>query len=180
MSGEGREPDRLGTAYHRMVERVRGMLERAEHETAPTLRQLLERAKERAVELGELTREEAEELADYVRRDLQHAARYVAETGRGLADWLRFDLQYLEERLAEMLPLVVDRTRLELERLAEQAREATVWHTGEVTGPGTLVCTACGETLQFRRAGRIPPCPRCHGTRFRRPDDEDGVEADGG
>ena len=51
---------------------------------------------------------------------------------------------------------------------AEQAREASFYHTGEVTGPGTLVCAECGKELHFHKAGHIPPCPGCRGTRYRR------------
>ncbi len=41
-------------------------------------------------------------------------------------------------------------------------------HTGEIIGAGTLVCDQCGEKLHFHKAGKIPPCPKCHGTTFHR------------
>ena len=56
----------------------------------------------------------------------------------------------------------------ELNLTAEQAREASFYHTGEVTGPGTLVCVECGKELHFHKAGHIPPCPGCRGTRYQR------------
>ena len=49
----------------------------------------------------------------------------------------------------------------------ELARRITP-HTGEVTGAGTLVCDKCGEKLHFHKAGKIPPCPKCHATQFHR------------
>ncbi len=50
------------------------------------------------------------------------------------------------------------------------ARQAVGYHAGEITGPGTLVCTARGGELHLPQSGHIPPCPKCHGLYFKRPD----------
>ena len=164
-----REPiDRMAEAYERMLERVDEILGRAEKSAIPTLRKSLEHARERAVELNELTREEAEKLATYVERDIKEAAQFLTETGEQFREWWRFDLKLIETNMLEMFANVADKTRLELEKLANQAREATYYHTGEVTGPGTLICSECGKALNFHKAGHIPPCPQCHATRYRR------------
>ncbi len=164
-----RDPvDRMSDAYERMLERVDGMLDKAEKTTIPNLRKALEHAREKAVELNELTREEAEKLVDYVERDMKDAARYLSDTGEEFRNWWRFDVQQVEHRLMDMFAKVADRTRVELESIAEQAREASFYHTGEMTGPGTLVCTECGKELHFHKAGHIPPCSQCRGTRYQR------------
>ena len=31
-----------------------------------------------------------------------------------------------------------------------------------------LVCTVCGAETHMHRTGRIPPCPKCHATSFKR------------
>jgi len=160
--------DRLVDAYERMLERVDDLLDKAENNAIPSLRNALDHAREKAVELNELTREEAEKLAGYVERDMKDAARYLIDTGEEFRHWWHFDMQQIERRLLDMFANVADKTRVELDRLAEQAREASLYHTGEVAGPGTLVCAACGKALHFHKAGRIPPCPQCHGTRFKR------------
>lgn len=41
-------------------------------------------------------------------------------------------------------------------------------HTGNITGPGTLACARCGETLRLARTATVPPCPRCATTQFAR------------
>lgn len=164
-----REPiDRLAEAYERMLERVDELLGQAEKSTIPTLRKSLEQARERAVELNELTREEAEKIAGYLERDMQDAAQFLSDTGEQLRAWWQFDLKLIENNLLDMFANVADKTRLELQKLADQAREASYYRTGEVTGPGTLVCTECGKALHFHQAGHIPPCPECRGTRYRR------------
>jgi len=40
--------------------------------------------------------------------------------------------------------------------------------TGEITGPGTLVCEQCGEHLTFKTTSVIPKCPKCGGETFHR------------
>lgn len=163
-------------AYEKMLERVHQTLEHAEQDTLPTLKRSIEQARERAVELGELTREEAERVASYVERDMKDAAGFLGETQQQLSDWLKFDLRLIENRLLEMFADVADRTRLELDALAERARQASFYHTGEVTGPGTLACRGCGKVMHFHRAGHIPPCPKCHGTEFQRTDEPSSAE----
>lgn len=159
--------DRMVDAYESMLERVDGWLKDAEH-AVPNLRKGIDAAREKAVELDELTREEADRLGAYLERDLKDAGNFLAENGKEFRGWLRFEGKLVESRLLELFAGVADRTRVELETLAERAREASSYHTGEVTGPGTLVCTGCGKELHFHRTGHIPPCPKCRGTGFRR------------
>lgn len=160
--------ERMVDAYENMLERVDEMIGRAEKSTLPTLRKSIEAAREKTVELNELTREEAEKIAAYVERDMKEAAHFLVETGDEFRDWFRFDVQLIEQRLMEMFASVADRTRLELERFANQARQAAVYRTGEITGPGTLVCDQCGKELHFHKAGHIPPCSKCRGTTYHR------------
>ncbi|MEE9356808.1 zinc ribbon-containing protein [Candidatus Vondammii sp. HM_W22] len=160
--------DRLVNAYERMLEHVDSMLDKAEKNTLPNIKKSIDAAREKAVELNELTREEAEKVAAYLERDMKDAAHFLSETGDEFRAWFKFDVQLVEARVLEMLANVADRTRLELDRLAERAREGVLYHTGEITGPGTLVCTQCGKELHFHKTGHIPPCPKCHATEYRR------------
>jgi len=159
--------DRLVAAYEKMLERVHETVERAESQV-PALKQNLEQAREKAVELGELTREEAEKVASYVERDIHDAAVYISDTGQQLREWWDFDLKQMEERALELFASVADQTSLQLREMRENLRRAQLYHTGEVTGPGTLVCTGCGKAMHFKKPGHIPPCPGCRKTEFRR------------
>ena len=159
---------RLTAAYEQMLERVNSAIEHAEKSTIPTLKRNVEQAREKAVELGELSREEAEKVANYIERDMEDVAQYMVESGEQLSEWWRFESDLIEDRLLEAFSKVADQTSLQLAKLAEQAKQASIYHTGEITGPGTLVCTKCGKELHFHKAGHIPPCPKCHHTEFRR------------
>jgi len=173
MSDERPQDERHLHAYERMLERTREFLSEAGGELKPKLQEALDAAIEKTSELGELTREEAEKIGEYLKRDLQSAAEYLAsDEAKELKDWLRMDLDLIEARILDALSLLVDPTEVELAMWAEQARLAE-WRTGEITGPGTLVCTSCGEELHFRKAGHIPPCPKCKGASFRRKLDDE-------
>jgi hypothetical protein len=161
---------RLAGAYARMLERLRGGMEGGG--PLPQLQELIAGAREKAVEVGELTREEAERVGDYVRRDLVDAARFLADEGEELRTWLRFDLELIEARLLDVFSLMVDHTRQELQLLQEQAGGEEQWRSGEVASIGTLRCLECGQEVALHEPAEVPACPRCGGTAFTRGGDE--------
>jgi polyhydroxyalkanoate synthesis regulator phasin len=163
--------EKLVRAYERMMERVHVTVEHAGSETIPNLRRYLDDAADKAVELGELTREEADRISGYIQRDVQDAAQFLNNRGEDISRWLRFDLELIEDRFQEMFSQVADRTCVELVALKERAfgpLPEEAYNTGEVTGPGTLRCAACGAELNFHKTAHIPPCPKCHKTEFER------------
>jgi len=165
--------DRLVDAYEAMLERVHTSAEGAEKRTLPWLSEALADAKEKAVELGELTREEADKISTYVERDIHEAATFIVDTGKEFREWLRFDVGLIQDRFLDMLAGMADHTSEALKDIADRAREASSYHTGEITAPGMLECVACGEVLHFDKTGHIPPCPKCHATEFKRPPHRD-------
>jgi hypothetical protein len=159
---------KLIAAYDKMMERVNHLLDDAEEQALPALQRNIDKAKKQAVELKEITADEAEKVAEYLRRDLHEAAVYLENTGKELSSWLSFDLQLVEQRMLDLFARVTDKTRLELNRLSAQAKRAQEYHTGEITGIGTLFCADCGCEIHFKKTNRIPPCPKCHKTVFKR------------
>lgn len=166
---QDREPlERMVAAYETMLERAHDFIESAEEKTAPVIKDALLNASEKAVELGELTREEAQNISRYIERDVKDAAEFLVETGQDFRDWFRFDVELMEKRLFDMLLGVADQTSVQLRELATRAERASHYRTGEIVGPGALKCESCGEEIHFRKTGRIPPCPVCKGSDFRR------------
>jgi len=160
--------DALGAAYEKMFERAAENLHSAEVKTAPLLHRLIDEARDEAVALGELSEKDAVKLAGWLKRDLDDATSYLAETGHELRDWLGFETALLENATLDLLLKAADKTTVELLQMKENARRTPIYTSGEITGVGTLVCEQCGEKLHFHKAGRIPPCPRCHATTFHR------------
>jgi DNA-binding ferritin-like protein len=168
MSSKKDPLDTLGEAYEKMYERTAAGLHSLKEKSSPVFHNLVDEAKEKAIELGELTEQEAEKLAKWLKRDIDDAANYLSDTGRELKDWLSFETNLLESVALEMMLKVSDKTTIALLKLKEKVSEKYAYHTGEVTAAGTLVCDKCSEQLNFYKAGKIPPCPKCHGTAYHR------------
>ncbi len=160
--------DALGAAYEKMYERAAENLHSTEKKSAQLLHKLIDEAKDKAVELKELSEDDAAKLADWLKRDLDDTVNYLSETGLELKDWLGFETALLESAVLDLMLKAADKTTVELLTMKDYARQPHAYHTGEITGPGTLVCDQCSEKLHFHRAGKIPPCPKCHATTFHR------------
>lgn len=157
-------PPYLHQAYGRMLERARAIMQTS----GTRLDNAVDQARDTAHELGELTRDEAELLAQYVKRDLQDLGDYLSDPNGDLRTWFHMDAELVEASIRDLLFSVADQTSVQLAEFARNAGRPATWHTGEMTAPGVLECTRCTEQLRFTQAGRIPPCPSCRNTEFRR------------
>jgi hypothetical protein len=155
--------EKLLKAYTEMRATLKSAWHEASDKALPTLRQALDTAEQKASDLGELSREEIQRLSAYLNRDIRDAAEALADNSKQLAEWLEFDTELAESKLTQWVAQVADPTTVELELLREQARLGE-WRTGEITGPGLLICQSCGEQLHFNKPGHIPPCPKCNAT----------------
>jgi len=175
--------DVLGRIYETIYEDSVSAFNKSEKKTSEVLHLLIDEAgaliskaekvsREQIDEAGEVisvteevSREQIDEVSDYVKRDINDLALYLSKTGKELSDWLGFELELLEDQVVEQLFKAVDPSTISLLKLKEQE---SIFHTGQVTGPGVLQCNACGEELHYYKAGRIPPCPKCSQTEFHR------------
>jgi len=160
--------DKLLQAYDKMVQRLHDAVEQAEKLAIPTIDENLKKAQEKAIELGELTREEASKVAGYLKRDIEDVSVYLQETQKEFSEWLSFESVLIEGKIGDWINSVADKTKLEWDKLSLDAIKNKLYHSGEVTGPGTLECINCKQTLHFKKTGHIPPCPTCHKTEFKR------------
>lgn len=163
--------EKLIKGYKQLLETSKEILSVTKKEATPAVLDAIDKSKEKAAELAELTSEEIDKVSDFVIRDLHDAAEYIAAGERELGDWLRIDALLIEDKFLEAFSHMVDHTQVALDEIAANAKRASEWHTGEITSAGTLVCSACGEVLHFHNAGHIPPCPKCHATVFNRAED---------
>ncbi|MHB9100997.1 MAG: zinc ribbon-containing protein [Sulfuricella sp.] len=153
----------LGEAYEVLLGKA---LQKA-HQSGAALHHVIGEVRGDTPALNKLKEEDVVKLEGYVKRDLIDAARYRDKTGKALQDWLGFDLTLIKHEFLEMFSAAADKTTTELLLLKMQAENAE-YHTGELTGLGTLVCDQCGEKLHFHKPGHIPPCPKCNSTHFHR------------
>jgi rubrerythrin len=164
--------DRLIHAYDRMLQRAQYSLGPTTARSETALKRALDSAREKAIELSELTREEADNIHEFLTRDLYDVGRHLVMEERDIADWMRLGLLSVEKELLDRFTLLAQAAKLELRHLEKGKRRLDEWHTGEVTTIGTLRCRQCGELIHFERTGHIPPCPKCHATVYGRVKDQ--------
>jgi len=157
----------MAEAYEKLLLLTMKEAKLLKKKTGPALHKLIDTTSEKISELGELTEEEAEKISEYLKRDLKEAASYMAETGSDFKKWLALDTEIIEDYLLDHFKQAADQTTIELAKL-KKTGETAEYHTGELTGPGVLMCDKCGEQLHFKKAGHIPPCAKCHDTHFHR------------
>lgn len=160
--------DALGAIYEKMYEYTVENFHKAENKTEQLANKLIEEAKDNVLKLEKLSKKEAEDLTHYLKRDLSLAAKYFSNTKHELKDWLGFETSLLEHELLDLLLQAADTTSVKLLQFKDISKKASSYKTGEITGPGTLICEKCGEKLYFYKAGRIPPCTKCNATTFYR------------
>ena len=91
---------------------------------------------------GALWREIANEAEHLKEVSLDKGGAFLFNVSRGLGEWAG--------------------------SLSDKIGSSLTYKTGEVTHGGTFSCAACGAELNLKKPGRIPPCPKCTKTEFRR------------
>ncbi|MDD5273382.1 MAG: zinc ribbon-containing protein [Methylovulum sp.] len=144
-----------------------GHLYEAMDDTLHSFADSLEIAKEKLRKVSDLTSEELDKVAHFVQRDIEHAAHGLAggADNDSLSEWFKFDVQLLENFTLDAFLSLADKTRIELAKL-EQLATKHVYHSGDITSPGTFICDACGKEIAFKAASEIPECPACHSNTF--------------
>lgn len=114
---------------------------------------LVEQARQRVMQTGELTRTEVDELTRAVRRDLEEFAMSYEES----QDDSVF-LRVIKESLWQELADITDKTQLEWREVFQDLNHHGVYHSGEVVGLGNLVCEKCHYHLAVYTPDVLPLC----------------------
>jgi polyhydroxyalkanoate synthesis regulator phasin len=155
--------DKSVHGYGQMLKRV---AEGVKGHTVSAIHSAVHKARDLAVELGELSQEEAEKIAEYLKRDLRDMGEFAHKTGKSLHDWLQFDSLMIEAQLLDLILSVADKSRVEWLQFEHSLPQ--IYQTGEVTGVGYLQCTACGQRQYFHEITPIKACTNCQNTEFKR------------
>lgn len=132
----------------------------AHGELTDTLHDVFDSSAEKTAEFAHVAMEKAREqggkIKTFVENDFSRVAKEKLNPSRLAAGALA-----LMSKLMHM-------TGLALSKFADKADDALSCKSGEVTSAGRLVCKACGYEMHFKKTGRIPPCPKCHKTEFKK------------
>ena len=145
---------------------------------AAKFKELFEASAEKSTEIAQATMEKA-------RLQLTAAGTFSEEQGQKLKTFLERDFGQVAETLRDEAKVKLNPSRLgagalsslssllevagsALSSIAEKAKEPLLCRSGEITAAGTLTCVSCGNHMHFKKTGRIPPCPKCHKTEFKK------------
>jgi len=189
-AGEASPEEQLD-AYARLRARAAALLAEARHGlNARQLQELGDRAAAELRGLGAHSRDAGLRLGAVLRKDLAS----TAESLRPRLDALGGDAQSLVSGLRERGGAFWDEVSGEAgkrfvssrdhagavlasvaravgewsHQLGDRVDASLVYRTGELTHGGSFTCDACGQGILLKKAGHLPPCPKCHGTAFRR------------
>ncbi|PQH25440.1 hypothetical protein C5T93_15320 [Raoultella ornithinolytica] len=127
---------------------------------------LVEQARMKISQSGELTHREIETLTKAVRRDLEEFARSYEESQDELTDSVF--MRVIKESLWQELADITDKTQLEWREVFQDLNHHGVYHSGEVVGLGNLVCEHCHYHLAVYTPDILPRCPKCGHDQFQR------------
>ena len=127
---------------------------------------LVEQARQRFLQAGELTRTEVDELTRAVRRDLEEFAISYEESLEEESDSVF--MRVIKESLWQELADITDKTQLEWREVFQDLSHHGVYHSGEVVGLGNLVCEKCHFLLAVYTPEVLPLCPKCGHDQFQR------------
>lgn len=127
---------------------------------------LVEQARARVAQTGELTRTEVDELIRAVRRDLEEFAMSYSESQDDEEDSVF--LRVIKESIWQELVDITDKTQLEWREVFQDLNHHGVYHSGEVVGLGNLVCEKCHFHLAVYTPDVLPLCPKCGHDQFQR------------
>lgn len=145
--------------YEKLASRTADLLE----EGKKTFEEALKKAKEELSAAGDFSREQADKLGEYVRRDLKENADKAKE-----AVIKAVEPQRLAAGVQSAFTRILTTAAETLTELAEKSEKSLEFKTGEITSPGTLTCKDCDAEMHMTKTTRIPPCPKCHKTIFRK------------
>ena len=145
--------------YEKLASRTADLLE----DGRKTFDEALKKAKEVLSSAGDFSREQADKLGEFVSRDLKANASKATDAVRKAVE-----PQRLAAGVQSAFSRILTSAAETLTELAEKSEKSLEYKTGEITSPGTLTCKDCEAEMHMTKTTRIPPCPKCHKTIFRK------------
>ncbi|SEQ06276.1 Zinc-ribbon containing domain-containing protein [Solimonas aquatica] len=154
----------LARQYDALAHQFNQLYQQGRERGHAAMQAALEQAREQLTALGEFGAEQGQELKRYLARDLEQTIRETEQLGDKAKEWL--NPARLGAGALASLASALSASGDALSSLGKKTREALSYHTGETTSAGTLTCKSCGQTVQLKATGHVPPCPKCHASNF--------------
>ena len=123
----------------------------------------LEKARKQLTSAGAFSEDQGLKLKKFMERDFAHMATEMRDEAKEKLDPSRLSVGALSS-IASLLRGAGSM----LSDVANRADRNLKCRSGEITTAGTLICSACGHEIHKKKTGRVPPCPKCHATEFKK------------
>jgi len=154
--------NKVAQYYREFISSLTTRLEQGERD----IDTLVESARQRMNNRGELTRSEIDDVVRAIRRDLEEFARSYAENAQEQDEsvFMRVIRQSLWKELAD----ITDKSQLEWREVFQDLNHHGVYQSGEVVGLGNLVCENCQFTRAIYTPEILTRCAECGHDQFQR------------
>jgi len=158
--------DRDISNFEKLASKTQELLIASKDKSMEWLQMAVDASADQLEKAGDFTKEEGERAGRFLKRDLAATRVDFARAGESISTGLnpsRISVGFigLASHLFGSMGDV-------FQGWAAESEEALAFTTGEVSGPGKLTCTDCGTELNLEKSSRVPPCPMCHKTDFRK------------
>jgi len=147
--------------YDELAAKFKELFESGAEKTSEVAHATMENAREQLTHAGAFTEEQGQKLKGFLERDFGHIATNIRDEGR-----IKLNPARLGHGALASISSLLQVAGTALSGVAAKAGASLSCRSGEITSAGTLTCKDCGHSMNFKKTGRIPPCPKCHKTEF--------------
>jgi len=153
--------DAEANQYDELASKFHELFDAGAEKTSDFSHVAMEKARKQLTVAGHFTEEQGQKLKTFLANDFSRLTKGVKAGAKEKLNPSRLGAGILSSA-AKLL----HKTGVALSGFADKADDALACKSGEVTSAGKLKCHACGYEMNFKKTGRIPPCPKCHKTEF--------------
>lgn len=147
--------------YDALADKFHEEFEAGAEKTSEFAKKAMEKAREQLTAAGKFTEEQGQKLKVFLENDFSRISQEMKKGARERLNPSRLGVGALSS-----MSKLLHKTGVALSSFADKADGALACKSGEITSAGKLVCNHCHNEMNFKKTGRIPPCPKCHKTEF--------------
>ena len=155
--------DTVADQYDELAARFKEQFEAGAEKSAEFAGVAMEKAREQLTAAGAFSEEQGKNLKTFLERDLSQMVETMRDEAKEKLNPSRVGAGAMSS-LSSLLNMAGSR----FASIAEKTQKAITCRSGEITSAGTLTCISCKHDIHFKKTGRVPPCPTCHATEFRK------------
>ncbi len=149
--------------YDQLAARFKDLFETGAEKSGDWARTALEKARQQLTAAGAFSEEQGQKLKGFMERDFAQLAGSMRDEARD-----RLNPARLGAGAMASISSLLNAASSVLSDAAGRAEKGLLCRSGEVTSAGTLACISCGHEIHLKKTGRVPPCPTCHATEFKK------------